>query len=192
MLESDLQLARRLARGEEAAFAELYDACSQRLLRYLAVRLTSPDQAADVLQAAMLRAVKSRRRFAKVDSPVAYLFQIARNEAARLAKRQARRSEQTLSAKQMAQLVDETSDTDHVEIVLAALAQLKVEDREVVQLKIYAGLTFREIAEAVGRPEATVATRYRRALDSLRPWLAKQMPERETSRETSRKTERKL
>ncbi len=187
MLESDSQLARRLARGEEAAFAELYDACSQRLLRYLAVRLASPDQAADVLQAAMLRAVKSRRRFAKVDSPVAYLFQIARNEAARLAKRQARRPEQTLSTEQMSQLVDETSDSDNVETVLTALARLSMEDREVVQLKIYAGLTFREIAEAVGRPEATVATRYRRALDSLRPWLEKQMPEKKISQKTARK-----
>ncbi len=77
MAETEPQLARRLARGEEAAFAELYDACSERLLRYLAVRLASVDRASDVLQIAMLRAVKSRRRFAKVDSPAAYLFQIS-------------------------------------------------------------------------------------------------------------------
>ncbi len=71
MADSDPQHARRLALGDEAAFAELYDACSEQLLRYLAVRLASADQAADVLQTAMLRAVKSRRRFAKVDRQVA-------------------------------------------------------------------------------------------------------------------------
>ncbi len=175
MADPDRQLARRLARGEEAAFAELYDACSERLLRYLAVRLASTDKAADVLQSAMLRAVKSRRRFAKVDSPAAYLFQIARNEAARLAKRSLRRSEQTLTAEQMLELMDETADSlEEVETVVTALARLNAEDRELVQLKIYAGLTFREIAEITGQPQATVATRYRRALDTLRPWLAKQ------------------
>jgi len=178
MAETDLQLAGRLARGEEAAFAELYDACSERLLRYLAVRLGSADRAADVLQTAMLRAVKSRRRFAKVESPAAYLFQIARNEAARLAKRRFRRSEQSLTAEQMLELMDKTTDSlEDVETVVAALARLSAEDRELVELKIYAGLTFREIAEVMGRPQATIATRYRRALDALRPWLAKQYQE---------------
>lgn len=175
MADTNRQLARRLARGEEAAFAELYDACSERLLRYLAMRLASADKAADVLQTAMLRAARSRRRFAKVDSPAAYLFQIARNEAARLAKRTARRAEQTLTAEQMLELIDEANDSrEDVEIVVAALARLSAEDRELVQLKIYAGLTFREMAEVTGRPQATIATRYRRALDSLRSWLVKQ------------------
>ena len=178
MADTDPQLARRLARGDEAAFAELYDACSERLLRYLAVQLASADQAADVLQTAMLRAVKSRRRFAKVDSPAAYLFQIARNEAARLAKRTARRAEQSLTAEQMLELMDEATDSrEDVETIVAALARLDGEDRELVQLKIYAGLTFREIGEVTGQPQATVATRYRRALNLLRPWLVKQYQE---------------
>ncbi len=178
MADTDPQLARRLARGDGAAFAELYDACSERLLRYLAVRLASADQAADVMQTAMLRAVKSRRRFAKVDSPVAYLFQIARNEAARLTKRTARHSEQAFTAEQILELMDDATDArDDVEMTVAALARLSAKDRELVQLKIYAGLTFREIAEVTGQPQATVATQYRRALDSLRPWLVKQYQE---------------
>jgi RNA polymerase sigma-70 factor (ECF subfamily) len=178
MVDTDSQLARRLARGDDAAFAELYDACSERLLRYLAVRLASVDKAADVLQTAMLRAVKSRRRFAKVESPEAYLFQIARNEAARLAKRAAQRSEQSLTAEQMLELMDEAPDSrEDVETIVAALARLDEEDRELVQLKIYAGLTFREVAAVTGQPLATAATRYRRALDSLRPWLVKQYQE---------------
>ena len=175
MPETGLQLATRLARGDEAAFAELYDACSGRLLRYLAMRLGSVDWAADVLQTAMLRAVKSRRQFATVDSPAAYLFQIARNEAARLAKRTSRRKEQSVTAVQMLELMDETTDSrEDVEMIAAALARLDGADRELVQLKIYAGMTFREIGEITGQPQATVATRYRRALDSLRSWLVKQ------------------
>ena len=176
MADTEPQLARRLARGEESAFAELYDVCSGKLLRYLTLRLASADQAADVLQTAMMRAVRSRRKFERVDSPVAYLFRIACNEAARLAKRKARRSEQSLTAKQISELAHVPTDfCDDIEMVLAALGRLTGEDRELVQLKIYAGLTFREIAEVTGRPQATVATRYRRALDSLRPWLIKQL-----------------
>ena len=36
-------------------------------------------------------------------------------------------------------------------------------------------LTFREIADLTALPQGTVATRYRRALESLRGWLATQL-----------------
>ena len=80
-------LAARLANGEEAAFVELYDACADRLYGYVASRVGSPDAAADVVQSAFLKAVKSRRRFRGVENPVAYMFQIVRNETVRAAKR---------------------------------------------------------------------------------------------------------
>jgi DNA-directed RNA polymerase specialized sigma24 family protein len=44
-----------------------------------------------------------------------------------------------------------------------------------VGLKIFGQFTFGEIAEVTELPQATVATRYRRALESLRPWLAQQL-----------------
>jgi len=64
---------------------------------------------------------------------------------------------------------------DDAEVIAAALGQLAVEDRELVELKVFAGLTFREIAAVTGLPQGTVATRFRRAIDSMRPWLVKQM-----------------
>jgi RNA polymerase sigma-70 factor (ECF subfamily) len=164
-------LAARLARGDEAAFAELYDACADRLHGYLTARLGSGDAASDVLQSAFLRAVKSRRRFRGVENPVAYIFQIARNEAARAAAKQ-QDVAQSLPAD--VYFIDTNDRTADAEAISAALKRLDVDDRELVELKIYAGLTFREIATIVDRPPATVATRYRRALESLREWLAKQ------------------
>ena len=64
---------------------------------------------------------------------------------------------------------------DDAEVVAAALGRLTVEDRELVELKVFAGLTFREIADVTGLPQGTVATRYRRAIESMRPWLVKQL-----------------
>jgi RNA polymerase sigma-70 factor (ECF subfamily) len=55
-----------------------------------------------------------------------------------------------------------------------ALDRLGADDREIVELKIYGGLAFREIADVTGLPQGTVATRYRRALESLRGWVTKQ------------------
>jgi RNA polymerase sigma-70 factor (ECF subfamily) len=168
------ELAARLARGDEAAFAELYDACAHRLHHYVAVRLGSRGAADDVVQSAFLRAVKSRRRFRGVENPVAYMFQIARNEALRAFKRR-RDIRRVLLADELFSAAGEIqTEQEDVEVVMAALGRLDADDRELVELKIFAGLTFREIAEVAGMPQGTVATRYRRALESLRGWLAKQ------------------
>ncbi len=72
---------------------------------------------------------------------------------------------------------DENGQHNLVEVVTMALDRLSIEDRELVELKIYAGFTFREIAEITGQPQPTVATRYRRALQSMRPWLMSQLEE---------------
>src|SRR5262245_58474534 len=84
------ELAERLARGEAAAFAELYDACADRLHHYLTVRLGSRDEADDVLQETFVRLVRSRRRLRRVENLTAYLFAVARNEAARHGSRKTR------------------------------------------------------------------------------------------------------
>lgn len=167
-------LAARMARGDEDAFAELYDACADRLYQYLLFRIGSPDAAADVLQTTFLLVAKNRRRFRKVENPVAYVFQIARNEAAR-AWRGRRREAAASSLESLDTVVaSDGHSSDDAETVEAALARLTAADRELVELKIYARLTFREIAELCGLPPSTVATRYRRAVESLRGWLSKQ------------------
>ena len=78
-------LQARLARGEPAAFAELYDACADRVGHYLLVRLGSWADADDALQETFLRLARTREKLAEVDNLEAYVITIARNEAARLA-----------------------------------------------------------------------------------------------------------
>jgi RNA polymerase sigma-70 factor (ECF subfamily) len=56
------------------------------------------------------------------------------------------------------------------ECVAAALARLTFEQREIVELKIYVKLTFSEIAEIVGVPQGTAATRYRTAMERMKGW----------------------
>ena len=97
---------------------------------------------------------------------------VTRNEAARAAKRISVRSLPTdkyLGAEEV------PSQHDDAEMLAAALGRLDADDRELVELKIFGSLTFREIADITVLPQGTVATRYRRALESLRGWLAKQM-----------------
>jgi RNA polymerase sigma-70 factor (ECF subfamily) len=101
------------------------------------------------------------------------MFQIARNEVARAAKR-LRNVRQGLPLEESALACAVHPRHEYVEFLAAALDKLDAADRELVELKIFAGLTFREIADVVDLPQGTVATRYRRGLESLREWSAKQ------------------
>ena len=50
----------------------------------------------------------------------------------------------------------------------AALTQLPPEQREVIVLKVWGGLTFSQIAETLGMPANTAASRYRYGLTALK------------------------
>lgn len=52
-----------------------------------------------------------------------------------------------------------------------ALREFSEDEREVVELKIFSGLTFAEIASVLDRPAATVATWHRRAIPTMRQSL---------------------
>jgi RNA polymerase sigma-70 factor (ECF subfamily) len=171
-------LQERLARGEQAAFAELYDACADRLHHYLLVRLGSRTDADDALQETFLRLARMRERLAKVDSLEAYVFTVARHEAIRLAASRARQSRklQPLVGDELFRVAPGNANAqDTAAALAAALGQLKPELREIVELKLYAGLTFQQISQVTDLPQGTVATRYRSALAHLRSWLARKL-----------------
>lgn len=164
-------LARRLSLGDPAAFDELYDACADRLHHYLCLRLGSREDASDVLQETFLRLARSRSNLARVADPIAYTFVVARNEAARWLSRTSReRSTWAGRADLLFEeaTCDDTNAVERADQLAIALDRLEDELSEVIELKIYAGLTFAEVAHVTGLPPGTVATRYRRAISKLR------------------------
>ncbi|OHB83618.1 MAG: hypothetical protein A2V98_22540, partial [Planctomycetes bacterium RBG_16_64_12] len=134
----------------------------------------------DVLQEAFLRLARNRRKLRSVRNLAAYVFTIARNEAVRLAERKRREpaAGEGLTADALFDEAcwDEMSQRETAELVARALGDLPPDQREVVELKTYAGLTFREIAEVTDSPQGTVATRYRTALEHLRRALTRHFP----------------
>ncbi len=171
-------LQARLAQGDQAAFAELYDAYADRIGHYLLVRSGSREDAEDALQETFCRLARMRRKLAKVNDLDAYILTVARNEATRLAARKARgqREQELLDVEDLfcSQPVDAAA-REAAETVTAALSLLGEELREIVELKTYAGLTFQQISRVTGLPQGTVATRYRTALAKMQSWLVRQL-----------------
>lgn len=136
----------------------------------LALAITRrPERAEDAVQDAFARLWTSRVRL--TGDPVPYVFAAVRNAAVDEMRRKngaAARLEAVsiyngLPADPSAQAV---SAEEH-QLVREAVEALPQGQREAVVMKIYAGLTFEQIARALGEPLQTVASRYRRALDRL-------------------------
>jgi RNA polymerase sigma-70 factor (ECF subfamily) len=170
-------LGQRLASGDATAFAELYDACADRCHHYVVTVVGDCEAADEVMQETFLRLVRNRKKLSALEDLSAYLFIMARNEALRFIARRGRNTEGRVAGADLFLEAKETdpSKRDLAELVARALASLPAQEREVVELKTYGELTFREIAQVTEVPLQTAASRYRSALARLKPWLAGQM-----------------
>ncbi len=150
----------------------VYDALAPTLYRYALMILADPSGAEDAVQQAFIKYARARPGAGGVKHPAGYLRIAARNECRRILKRRGTRRETGLES---AQLLEAAStpppDADERRALEGALRRLPAEQREVVHLKVYEGLTFQQIADSVGLSINTIASRYRYALDRLRQAL---------------------
>jgi len=179
-------LIRSSARGDQSALAELYDETSRLVfglvLRIIGDRSTAEEVLLDVYTQAW-------RQAANYDedrgAPLAWLMTIARSRAIdRLRSSKHDQYKDPLDA--VAEISDQepdpeqaTVDSERRRLVRSALDTLPVEQREVVELAYYSGLSHSEIAMRLGQPLGTVKTRTRLAMiklrDILRPVLEGQV-----------------
>lgn len=154
--------------------ARLYDEYGDSMYRYLATKLGSAGDAEDVLQEVFCRLVRYRTRLRFVRKPRAFVFRVARNEAnrflrARIQNDGALRSIGTSPDAFLSAYAGPDAPTER--LVAEALAQLPGDQREAVVLKVFEGLTFREIAAVCREPAPTVASRYRYGVEKLHGFL---------------------
>jgi len=172
----DAELMRRLAEGDQRALESLYDRYASAIMG-LALRILGEREPADeVVQETFWRAwSRSETYRAERGAPLSWLFGIAHHLAIDLTRRRASNRTEVVPAK------PNPGDRDTVEEftgaalrreqVVAALADLAPEQRKVLELAYFGGLTHHQIAEATETPLGTVHTRARLGLQKLRSAL---------------------
>lgn len=180
---SDAQLLRRVAEGEERACHIFIDRHADGLYR-LALKLVGnePD-AEDVLQKTLLGAFQDPDAFENRSSVKTWLTSILMNQAAKHHRSVYRRREREVTnqaevhrAPSENESIPSTSDVDIRMDVEAALGELSTEHREVILLREFQGMTYREIADVLGIPRGTVESRLHRARRELKEKLADYLP----------------
>lgn len=178
-----IALLQRIASGDQAAVAELYDETNS-LVFGLAFRILGERAAAeDVVVEVYAQVWKQAQTYdAQRGTPLSWLLTVTRSRA--IDALRARRRVQ--SAELLETPVDARADTPDPEeasglverrrAVSQALESLSAEQRQVLELAYFSDLSHTEIAEKLGQPLGTVKTRIRTGLLRLRERLGSLPP----------------
>lgn len=181
----DLALSRRLADRRPEALAELYDRFAPLVLAVARRILGSAADAEEVLQEAFLQAWNQADRYDSARSSFStWLVLIARSRA--LDRLRQRLSRQRVATSVEAEPLPPNASgrlDEHVLIrerrnrVRTALSGLPSEQKQVLELSFYEGLSQTEIAERTATPLGTVKTRALLAMKKLRRDLREEIRE---------------
>ncbi len=149
----------------------------ERALTAYAVALSAdPDVAEDLVQEALLRSMAGRR---PVNRELPFVLLCIRNAWIDRYRRALVRGQKREATPDLVAPVDASlGDDDQREWAIRvkeAVAALPSDRREVVVLKVWSGLTLRQVAQVLNRPLGTVSSLYTRALRELRASLAREL-----------------
>ena len=176
--EADIELVQRLQRRDPRALADLYDRYG-RLAYSLILRVVrDAGIAEDLVQETFLRVWNRVHAFdARKGSIGPWLLAVARNRAIdylRPAAGRERNSVEFEETDQPSLFVDMEQGiltSDRARLVKAALEKLSIQQRQVIELAYFEGLSQTEMADRMGQPLGTVKTWVRTALKNLRDEL---------------------
>lgn len=168
----DDELIASLAGGDDMALRQLFDRHAPRLAARLRKALP-PDDVEDVLQETFLAVWKNAGTYQPRGTPAAWLWVIARNQAALLLRKRGPATQALLDeggpVSDPAEAAATRTDLDAA--AAAALGPPGCPDREVWRLMYEEGRPVAEVAELMGVPEGTVKSRAHRARRLLRAAL---------------------
>lgn len=169
------QLVELVRSGDRDAIAAVYLEVAPALRGFLLRRVRHGEIADDLVEQTFLELIEGCERLRGDGRSLrAWLYRAARNNLHDWRKRAERRSDHELTPQRAARVVDPDADTANQAIrhaldpeVLAALGELTAEQREVVELRLGAGLSTAEVAEIIGRSVGAVKALQHRAVSQL-------------------------
>ena len=177
----DVALVRRMVEADETALGALYDRWVHSLYSLVLHLLNDPDEAEDVVEETFWQAWRKAGSYEPSKGAVStWLLTIGRRKALdRLRSRKRSKEDPIQNDRTFADYAssspgpsDDVETLELRESVRSALRELPEEQREVLELGYFKGLSQSEIADVTGQPLGTVKTRMRLAMQKLREPLS--------------------
>jgi len=183
----DAQILQRIAAGDQAALGELYDRFSRPLFSVALRVLNDAAEAEDVLHDVFVTLWDKAADFeSSRGHAFSWALTLTRNRAIDRVRSRKRRSEILTQAVPADLGYDEAADAkldsadtlwvkEKAAAVRSAVATLPADQRQVLELAYFGGLTQQQIAEKLSAPLGTIKARIRRALLKLRDVISPQL-----------------
>jgi len=153
----------------------VYDEHAQSIYAFLLNLTRNEPDTHDLIQELFIKLARDGQALANVKNERHFLIRLAHNAAIDLMRRRATRdrTREQFSAENISQFAAATDPDEQLfrEELAGALGELPPDQRAVVHLKLWQGLTFEEIAAILEISPNTAASRYRYGLDKLRDRL---------------------
>ena len=161
--------------GDPEAFAKLYDACVERVSRYIYFRVSEESDMEDLVSQVFLKAWEKLDRYKMGSSPfIAWLYTIARNLVIDhyRTKKNTLPLEEAIALPSDMEMPDEEAQTHFdLEAMRDALQVLSKDQQQVLVLKYIAGLPNESIAKVMNKQEGTVRGLQMRGLQTLAKYM---------------------
>ena len=184
---TDEELVVSVRAGDTGSLGQLVARWERPLYRFVFRMLPRPEDAQEICQETFLRVLKKAHRFREGSRFSTWMYQIALNLCRDRMRKRRRWSRVMDESREIDERIDAATGSAAVDgdpsagierrersaAVLAALERIPVEQREVLVMKEFEGLKFREIAEILDCPESTVKSRMYYGLNGLRTVLVR-------------------
>ena len=143
------------------------------LFRFAYIRIGIREDAEDVVQEALLSVFRRLQEKTQMDNVEQYVIRSISNACTDYFRKKSPKVVMLEKAKEVA--VNESDRQIHEEFlrINRLLDSLPIEQKEIVRLKCYDDLTFKQIAELQNIPEATAKSRYRYAIIHIQQMIKK-------------------
>ncbi len=169
----DAELIRRVLDGDGAAYRPLVERYQNRVHAMVYGMVRNPEDARDIVQNAFVKAYRNLSTFRVESSFYTWVYRIAMNLAIDHVRKNKRRKttgfDEAIAARDddgsMLEVHHEDSPQRAMQRkqlqqrIFSALDTLSEEHREIILLREVEGLSYKEIADAMGIPEGTVMSR---------------------------------
>lgn len=163
----DKDIQHLLKDDDPRALDLIYDAYGEALFGYLNCLICSRHDSEDCLQDLFILIAKKRNLLKEKENLKGYLMTMARNEAMAFFRKKKRQID-TVECDETLLAPLNTEEDLPVKELSRALTSIPLEQRDIIFLKIYQQMTFKEISQQLEISENTAASRYRYGIKKMK------------------------
>ena len=156
----------------ENRLAGLYEEYYDKLAHYVYVHIGNKEEAEDIAGEVFLKALKSLKSYKEQGIPMqGWLFRIAHNLTVDYIRKADKRRTVPIDSVILTgedNPVDAAEKNIEFERVTEAMKELTIEQREVINLRFFGGLTSKEVGDILSKSDGAVREMQRAAIEKLR------------------------